>query len=238
MTEILICEKCGKEGVPFEFIVIKRKRLKNILLCKDCNNTKNMNKHEKAKYFKKREYILRRKIRRMYNTGIVRYSTYAKQLTLDDCAVRHPDGRLFVKCAYCGQLFSPTIRDVRNRIKGINNIGGGENRLYCSKHCKNACPVFNQKKWPKGYKKGTSREVQPQLRQMRLEIDNYQCQRCGVSIKNAELHCHHITGVMQNPIESADVDNTITLCKKCHSFVHSLPGCHYSDFRCKGVPGR
>jgi len=38
---------------------------------------------------------------------------------------------------------------------------------------------------------------------------------------------------MQNPIESADLDMVITLCKGCHKEVHKLPGCKYNDLKCK-----
>jgi len=40
---------------------------------------------------------------------------------------------------------------------------------------------------------------------MRLEMDDYVCQKCGMTIDETELHCHHIEGVMKNPIESADL---------------------------------
>ena len=93
------------------------------------------------------------------------------------------------------------------------------------------CPVYNQSKYPKGYKKATSREVQPELRQMVLARDEYICQICG---SDKSLHCHHYEGIKLNPIESADVDACITLCKKCHIKVHKLPGCGYNDMKCKG----
>ena len=84
-------------------------------------------------------------------------------------------------------------------------------------------------KYPKGFKKSTSREVQPDLRKMVLARDNWECQMCG---SDEELHCHHITGVEQNPIESADVANCITFCKTCHKKVHSEKGCRYFELRC------
>ena len=68
---------------------------------------------------------------------------------------------------------------------------------------------------------------------MVLARDNYQCQICEKSLDEAEFHCHHITGIKQNPIESADVDNCITLCKEHHKFVHSKKGCNYYNLRCK-----
>ena len=40
-------------------------------------------------------------------------------------------------------------------------------------------------------------------------------------------------GVVQNPIESADVDICVTLCKAHHKWVHTQAGCKYYDLRCK-----
>ena len=145
---------------------------------------------------------------------------------------------LQVKCNYCGQWFTPTINNVRNRIACLNNTTTGrtygEGRFYCSNNCKKACPIFGQQRYPKDFKKATSREVQPELRQLVLKRDNYTCQygACGKTTENSELHCHHIEGINLNPIESADLDLCITLCKEHHKLVHKEKGCRYVDFRC------
>ncbi len=68
-----------------------------------------------------------------------------------------------------------------------------------------------------------------QLRKLVLEYDGYQCVRCGKSVDEAELHCHHIDPVKNNPIESADVDNCITLCIYHHKETHQQKGCGYKD---------
>lgn len=117
-----------------------------------------------------------------------------------------------------------------NSIEGKQSYGWGEARFYCSNSCKKQCPIFNQRKFPKGFQIATSREVQPELRQMVFERDNWTCQKCG---EIESLHCHHITGVELNPIESADIDNCITFCKKCHKGAHKQKGCLYSDFQRK-----
>jgi len=69
---------------------------------------------------------------------------------------------------------------------------------------------------------------------MVLKRDNYTCQYgdCGKTIEDAELHCHHITGVVQNPIESADMDNCIIFCKEHHVLIHKNKGCGYNDLKC------
>jgi thymidylate synthase (FAD) len=64
---------------------------------------------------------------------------------------------------------------------------------------------------------------------MVLERDNWTCQKCEK--RGGHIHCHHIDPVILNPIESADLDNCITLCKKCHKWVHTKEGCRYFKLR-------
>ena len=59
--------------------------------------------------------------------------------------------------------------------------------------------------------------------------DNYTCQKCGAI--NTELHCHHYEGVEVNPVESADIDQCITLCKKCHNNIHKKDKCGIKDYQ-------
>jgi len=166
----------------------------------------------------------------------ISFDTYADQIQFAEEVRRSPDNNaiLEVRCTYCGRWFRPSLSQASQRIRVLYGQKGntGECRLYCSQNCKTSCPTYRKKYWPEGYKPATSREVQPQLRQMRLEIDDYTCQKCEKTIDEAELHCHHYTGTVQNPIESADVDNTITLCKQCHKWVHTQEGCRYFELRC------
>ena len=140
---------------------------------------------------------------------------------------------LEVRCTYCGQWYAPTRHSVQNRLDAINSLNQGEQRLYCSENCKQACPTFGQHRYPKGFKKATSREVSTYLRQMVFERDNWECQKCGKTIKETALHCHHIKGYAQNKILANDIDNCITLCKDCHKEVHKQHGCGYVDLQCK-----
>ena len=136
-----------------------------------------------------------------------------------------------VKCTYCGKWYVPTTDSVQKRIKALDGRGTGENRFYCSSNCKAACSIYRQVKYPKGFKPSTSREVQPELRQLVFERDSYTCQKCNKS--DVEIHCHHIDPVSQNPIESADMDNCITLCKSCHKEVHKQSGCSLQELKCE-----
>ena len=135
------------------------------------------------------------------------------------------DGVLLVKCKYCNKWFSPTNSEVKAYFQQGTS-------LYCSNGCKKSCPTYRVQKYEKGFRHNTSREVQPELRKLVLERDNWTCQKCGAN-KNDDitvtLHCHHIDPVKNNPIESADMDNCVTLCKACHKEAHSTKGCRYSD---------
>jgi hypothetical protein len=168
------------------------------------------------------------------NKDLPYYNTYAHKIDWIDKVRKSPKdiNILEVKCTYCGKWFTPTRDQINRRCESLESRGRAtersENRLYCSKSCKNECPIYRQRKYPKGYKKATSREVQPELRQLVLKRDNYTCQKCG----NTEyLHCHHIKTVADDPIESADIDNCTTLCKKCHIQVHKKDGCKYGQLR-------
>ena len=65
--------------------------------------------------------------------------------------------------------------------------------------------------------------------------DDWCCQICGADKKidnNIELHVHHEKGYTNNPIFRDDVDNCITVCKKCHMWIHSKERCKYKDLKC------
>jgi 5-methylcytosine-specific restriction endonuclease McrA len=164
--------------------------------------------------------------------NIALYETYVERISYAETTRRDPDNDslLQVKCIYCDKWYNPTRATVKSRITALNSSSASENRFYCSSKCKNECPIFHQHKYPKGYKTASSREVQSELRKLVFHRDNWECIRCGAT---AQLHCHHITGVELNPVESADIDNCITFCKKCHKWIHTEKGCRYVDLRRK-----
>lgn len=191
---------------------------------------------EKGKKFRKKYSQsekgeeVRRKAQKKYHEKDATYETYAHQIAYAEEVRRHSQNAelLQVKCTYCGKWYSPTLRSLISRITVLQRRIGGGSRLYCSDNCKKECPTFGKSLYPRGFKKASSREVQPELRQMVFERDAWKCQRCD---SDTYLHCHHITGIEQNPIESADLDNCITFCKKCHKWVHSQAGCRYVDLQ-------
>jgi len=167
------------------------------------------------------------------SNNIPMYDTYAPQIEWCEEVRRNKEDPniLEVRCTYCGKWYISTPQNICDRVRCINgyNKGQWEGRLYCSNQCKQECPIHGQVKYTKGFKINTSREVQPELRQLVLKRDEYECQKCG---STKSLHCHHITGVEINPIESADIDNCITFCKECHNKIHKQKECNMRRKKC------
>jgi len=220
--ETKVCSKCKEEKSINEFN--KRKDGKNNIryICKLCQK-KYKKKWDEKNTDKKRKY------QKEYQILFAKYIVYFRQLTVDEEPRLAKDGiSLEVKCKYCGKYFRPTNSETANRIKAINRkqTDFSERSLYCSEGCKYSCSTYGQILYPKDFKPATSREVQPQLRKLVLERDNWTCRKCG----NKDcLHCHHIDPVANNPIESADVDNCITYCVECHKEAHQQDGCGYKE---------
>jgi hypothetical protein len=192
-----------------------------ILAAKRIFNDKN--KEYRLKYFEDNKDKIKTTLKRC-NSSPVDYK-FSEQLSFAE-ETRSNEGLLEVLCAYCGRWILPTRNQVRSRIKSINGKSKGENRFYCSASCKQACPIYKTRIYYKGQKvNGSSREIQPELRQMAMLRDDYTCQKCGKGGDCVPLHCHHIKAVADDPIESADLDNVITLCKDCHKAVHKIEGC-------------
>jgi 5-methylcytosine-specific restriction endonuclease McrA len=180
-----------------------------------------------------------------YNGGyhlrnLALYDTYAEQLSWCENVRRNQAdiNIMEVQCTYCGKWYIPKLDDITHRIQALKGQLGGENRLYCSEHCKSACPLYHKSPetlmredavragrltWLK-----MSREVQSELREMVLERDNHTCKNCGAT---ESLHCHHILPVAVEPLLSADIDNCITLCEQCHKQVHQQNGCRTGQLR-------
>lgn len=187
-----------------------------------------------SKETKRKISIATRKEKNPYWKGgyIVRYDSFAHQVIPIEDVRRCPSNKVLMEvvCTYCGKWFVPDADSMFKRLSVIKGKRNGDSRLYCSDGCKKSCSIYRVNNKPRINKRATSREVQPELRQIVFKRDGWVCQKCG---RKDYLHCHHITGIKQNPIESADVDNCITLCKKCHKWVHTLSGCNYYQLRCK-----
>ena len=137
------------------------------------------------------------------------------------------------RCAYCGRWVNPTYMAVKSRIGSFNYLAFGENRIYCEgDQCREACPTYKQQFYPKGFKVNSAREVDPALRIMCLERDEWECQKCGANSPETTLHAHHILSYKRNIMLANDILNLITLCKECHNEIHHTEGCGYHELRC------
>jgi len=187
------------------------------------------NNKEKRKKYSSKYYIINnekfKETGKIYKNSKSLFNTFSSKLTVDEAPISDIDGYMQVKCTYCGKYFYPTNRNVMTRIRALDGKHEGEHRLYCSDNCKRACPIFHKQTITPGLEEATSREVQPQLRQLVLARDEYRCVKCGKSVDDIQLHCHHIDPVNMNDIESADVDNCVTLCIDCHHEVHRYSWC-------------
>jgi hypothetical protein len=171
-----------------------------------------------------------------YNSkGIPKYDTYAHQIEWCEEVRRNKEDRniLEVQCFKCGKWYVSTVYQIRNRIDALNSEKGGVSHFYCSDTCKHTCSVFY--KTAKSLMKQDAinagrlnwqhlnREVQPELRQLVIEADGYKCVKCNST--EDSLHCHHIYPVSMDPLESADVNNCMMVCKDCHIEIHQKDGC-------------
>ena len=182
------------------------------------------NKDKLKEYHKEynKEYM-----KEYYHKGAL-YSTFKDRFHPNEEIKEDKEGYLLVRCKYCNMLYNPNNKSVQHYL----NHYDGTNNLYCSEGCKRSCPTYKQRKFEKGHKHTTSREVSPELRKIVLEKDDWECQLCGKRKdhdRNLVLHVHHINPVKIDPILQNDVDNCITLCKKCHKKIHSRKGCRYAD---------
>jgi 5-methylcytosine-specific restriction endonuclease McrA len=232
-----VCIKCGWFRNWWEFNINKKgfKGYQN--RCRECTKKYYVEKREdihkkyyldhredKLKYQK--EYNLDKKeYQKEYKESPALFNIYSNQLTIEEQPRETVEGFLEVKCANseCREYFIPTNQQIQSRIQALKGQINGESRLYCSEKCKHECSLYRQRKYPKGFKtKPNGTEFPAFVRDEIFKRDNYKCQICGGTHR---LQAHHIYPGSTHPMLSNDVDNGITLCKKCHKKVHKLPGC-------------
>ena len=222
------CKSCwdnrNKEEIRLAATKIRQKSYRE-------SNKEKLKAHRKE-YRKIHSDLCKERVNRM-RFGPVSFERFGHKLTIDEDPTHDLEGNLQVRCTYCGRRYTPSRCSVSRRIKFLSiQKGANEARLYCSDGCKEECPLFRSRgaiHGPNDY----TREVQPYLRKIVLQRDGYKCQ-IGNDCSEDVLHCHHFEGLNQNPIESADTDNCITLCKKHHKWVHTKEGCTRNDLRkCK-----
>ena len=223
------CKICVKEyGKEYRKTNIKKIRESKKEYRK--TNVEKIKEHKKKYYKSNAEKIIDKT--KEYRNSFALYNTFAHQISYAEEVRQDPENEqlLQVKCTYCKEWFNPTSQSVITRIMALEGKIKGELKFYCSNGCKKLCPIHWQKKYPKNQKPYVSRPLQKEWADMVKERDEYKCIKCG-STEN--LIAHHIEGIQWNPIESADIDIGVTLCKKCEGEVHKQEGCRYIDLQCR-----
>jgi len=204
-----VCGICKKWKIIDNYSKDRKCKDKLQWKCKECSN-------KKTNAWIKRKVIFNEYVNKISYAESIRHNPKNKEL-------------LQVKCTHCNKWFSPSKSAIQNRISALNGKVQGESRLYCSNKCKQECSIFGQEKYPKGIKPYNYRPLQKEWADMVKERDGHKCIKCGSA---EELIAHHKEGILWEPLESADIDMGITLCKRCEKEVHSVEGCNYSDMRC------
>jgi len=155
-----------------------------------------------------------------------------KWISKNNTGKNHPKytGKVKVECTVCGK----DIEVYPYRLKETEDF-------LCSDEC-----YSEWQSGPNGPVKGRTNSHffyglnWYKQREKVLERDNYQCQVCGVTQDQAELHCHHIIKYREyryplfkgNPIKNSIVEfnwkranrmeNLITVCNSCHPRVEGM----------------
>ena len=168
-------------------------------------------------------------IGKRYRESNAKYELFIDKLTIDELPRLHRDGIfLEVKCRYCDKYFIPSYRDATSRACALDGRMPGENYLYCSEECKQACPVYRRVKYPKDFKRviensGHEGNVIWRQEVIKRNIEEHgqlQCEICG-NTNEDELSVHHEKPQKTHPEMALDPDNGWVLCafgkgNNCH----------------------
>jgi len=132
------------------------------------------------------------------------------------CAGEAERTKIVRRCETCGQVF---------RV-WPNIIAKGRGK-YCSKRCYGMalrCRTGKDSpRWQGGITPKNKRiRNNKEYKSWRDEVyarDNWTCSDCGH--RGGELHVHHILPFADFPEYRFDIPNGITLCKPCHSEIHT-----------------
>jgi endogenous inhibitor of DNA gyrase (YacG/DUF329 family) len=119
-----------------------------------------------------------------------------------------------VICATCGKNIVVFMKE--------------KNRRFCSPKCYHQDLTTRRGDKTSGWKGGkteSDKRKSLEYKEWRLAVferDNYACVKCGM--RGVELNAHHISSFKKDIKGQLDIDNGITLCKKCHKNFHDTYG--------------
>lgn len=136
-------------------------------------------------------------------------------------------------------LLTDEIKSVDDKIEYVCNIhpdyGVQATTLYGMQHYDDNCKLCVVAKSSSGNNhwnwRGGINDANDSIRKsweykdwraLVYERDSFTCKRCGAS--NVELNAHHVLNFSSNEDLRFDINNGITLCKKCHKLFHSRYG--------------
>lgn len=113
-----------------------------------------------------------------------------------------------------GGWFTPTSEQITYRKNMLENEGEDKSYFYCSKECKNNCPLYRSRGNDpfKDINEVYTKSEYQTFRKFILERDNYICQFCGESATIV----HHERPQKLEPFFSLDPDYAWSCCEKCH----------------------
>ena len=117
--------------------------------------------------------------------------------------------------------FTPNRDQFFNRVYMLENNDSYDGLyFYCSKQCKQNCPLYYSHGNLDKEKLYTLTEYKVWRKEV-LKRDNFKCvgydgHYCGKKAK----HAHHIYPVKTHPDLALDPDNGISLCEECHKYIH------------------
>lgn len=162
-----------------------------------------------------KQYLEKERLRGKKRRQTKQYKEYHQEYYLkQNPNPKHTKQRYFIICSYCGEVSEKSLSRITKKSTGL-----------CHE-----CYLKTWKPWNKGKKFSEPIENRNYKRHRELieytkwhndclKRDWYKCQICN---SKEEIEVHHIKSYKDYPKERVNLDNGITLCKKCHLLVHNF----------------
>lgn len=154
--------------------------------------------------FRNKEYLIQEYVTKQRSTGEI-----AKEHGVTDAAILHWLRK--------HEIPRRTVSGAREAKKW--GSPGAKNPMYG--RCGDQNPRWIDGRTPERQRM-YARSFWKELIEVVLERDGRKCQRCGaVNTRVNRLHAHHVKPWTKNPESRFELSNIITVCKECHTWIHS-----------------